>query len=133
VACTVNAPISQWADYALEIPTGAEILTGSTRLKAGTAQKMVLNMFSTGLMQQIGKVYSNLMIDMKASNSKLRERAIRIVAAAAGISTAEAAELMVASNREMKTAIVAARLGVSPEEARQRLAEVGGKVGRLLP
>ncbi len=93
VACTAHAEISALADIPVEILTGAEVVTGSTRMKAGTAQKMVLNMLSTGVMIRLGKVMGNLMVDVQATNDKLRARAVRIVMEAAEVdqATAEAA------------------------------------------
>jgi len=96
-ACIVCTPASEMeavADYPIVIEVGPEVLTGSTRMKAGTAQKMVLNMISTATMIKLGKVYSNLMVDVVASNEKLRKRAVHIVAEAAGVDRAEAEEAL---------------------------------------
>ena len=116
---------------------GPEVIAGSTRLKAGTAQKMVLNMLSTGVMIRLGKTYSNLMVDVQATNVKLRARARRIVAQAAEsanqqISEQEAGALLEQCNGEVKTAIVAILAEVSPQQARRRLAAAGGMVRRAL-
>jgi N-acetylmuramic acid 6-phosphate etherase len=108
------------------------VLSGSTRLKAGTAQKMVLNMLSTGAMVRLGKTYGNLMVDVQPTNVKLRRRAARIVAIATGLSAPEAARLLAACDGEPKTAIVAALAGLPPGEARARLAAAGGVVRRAL-
>lgn len=90
VACTANAEISAIADIPIEVLTGAEVVTGSTRMKAGTAQKMVLNMLSTGVMIRLGKVMGNLMVDVQATNDKLKARAVRIVMEAAEVDKATA-------------------------------------------
>ena len=107
---------------------GPEVISGSTRLKAGTAQKMTLNMLSTGVMIRLGKTLGNLMVDVQPVNAKLRERARQIVAEAAGLSAAEAAGLLERCGGEVKTAIVSALAGLSPQAARQRLQEAGGLV-----
>lgn len=126
VACSRPAEISQVAEISILAPVGAEVLSGSTRLKAGTAQKMILNMLSTGVMVRLGKTYGNLMVDVKPTNQKLRARALRILQQAAGIDETRAKDLLAACDEEVKTAIVAARLGCTPQEARQALAHAGG-------
>jgi N-acetylmuramic acid 6-phosphate etherase len=108
--------------------TGPEPLTGSTRLKAGTAQKMVLNLLSTGAMVRTGKTYGNLMVDVRASNAKLRDRAVRIVAAATGIDRDAARAALDRCDWHAKPAIVAVKLGVPPAEAEALLAASGGFV-----
>jgi N-acetylmuramic acid 6-phosphate etherase len=118
-------------DVAIVVDTGPEPISGSTRMKAGTAQKLVLNSFSSTLMIRLGKVYSNLMVDVQATNEKLRRRAARLVQLAAGGDPAAAEKSLVDANGEVKTAIAALRLGVTPEEARRRLENVGGRL-RLL-
>ncbi|PJF32309.1 MAG: hypothetical protein CUN51_01385 [Candidatus Thermofonsia Clade 1 bacterium] len=133
--CVVNvveSPIAALVAHSICIATGAEVLMGSTRLKAGTAQKLALNMLSTGAMLRAGRIYENLMTDMRAANVKLRERAAVIVAEAAQLDLAQARDILDACDGEMKTAIVAARLGVLPEEARARLVAVKGDLGVLL-
>ncbi len=132
LSCNRPSPIAQAADCAITVVTGPEVITGSTRLKAGTAQKMVLNMLSTGVMIRLGKTYGNLMVDVQASNAKLRGRARRIVAQATGLPAAEAAALLDACGGEVKTAIVAALANVDPETARRRLAASGGVVRAAL-
>ncbi|WP_433744318.1 N-acetylmuramic acid 6-phosphate etherase [Falsibacillus pallidus] len=94
VVCSPNSPMEQAADFAIVAEVGPEVVTGSTRMKAGTAQKLILNMLSTASMIQLGKVYSNLMVDVMASNEKLRERAKLIVAEAAGVDVKEAEEAL---------------------------------------
>jgi N-acetylmuramic acid 6-phosphate etherase len=128
VACNANSPMQEAADIAVIPVVGPEVVTGSTRLKAGTAQKLVLNMLSTGVMIRLGKTYGNLMVDVQSTNSKLRDRACRIVMEATGLDEPEAARLLMASNDEVKTAIVAALLDIEPALARQRLSQAGGVI-----
>jgi N-acetylmuramic acid 6-phosphate etherase len=132
VACNHPSPLGKLADIAIALPVGPEVVTGSTRLKAGTAQKMVLNMISTGVMIRLGKTYSNLMVDVQPTNAKLRHRARRIVSEATGLGLDQAGALLQACDGEVKTAIVAVLAGVSPEEARKRLNRSGGYVRRAL-
>jgi N-acetylmuramic acid 6-phosphate etherase len=132
LTCADPSPMAAAADVAIAPVVGPEVLTGSTRLKAGTAQKMVLNMLSTGVMIRLGRTYGNLMVDVQASNAKLRVRAVRIVAQATGLDRAEAEALLAASHNDVKTAIVASLAGISPEEARNRLVAAGGVVRRAL-
>jgi N-acetylmuramic acid 6-phosphate etherase len=109
LCCNTDAVLSRHADLKIEVPTGPEILSGSTRLKAGTATKMVLNMLSTLTMVQLGKVYKNLMVDMKPSNHKLSDRAVRIVKYALDLSDrAEAEAMLRKANGNTKAAIVMA-------------------------
>ena len=128
VACNRPAPIEEHADVSIAVLVGPEVIAGSTRLKAGTAQKMVLNMLSTGVMVRLGKTFGNLMVDVQATNAKLRERARRIVAQACNVSLDEADALLAQCNGQVKTAIVAALARVSPEDARRRLQDAGGAV-----
>lgn len=133
--CIVNvveAPLAALAMHPICIPTGAEVLMGSTRLKAGTAQKLALNMLSTGVMLRAGRIYDNLMTDMRAANVKLRERVAVIVAEAAELDLAQARDILDACDGEMKTAIAVARLGILPQDARARLAAMNGDLGALL-
>lgn len=132
VSCNAPAPLLDAADIAVAVVTGPEIVTGSTRLKAGTAQKLVLNMLSTLSMVQLGKVYGNLMVDVRVSNVKLLDRARRIVSEVAGVSYEQAAELLTESGDEVKVAIAMSRLGVSAGEARARLAQVGGRLAEVI-
>lgn len=106
VACTANAEISVIADIPIEVLTGAEVVTGSTRMKAGTAQKMVLNMLSTGVMIRLGKVMGNLMVDVQATNDKLKARAVRIVMEAAEVDKATAEVALARCGGSAKKAIV---------------------------
>jgi N-acetylmuramic acid 6-phosphate etherase len=128
VVCNVPSPIVEAAEWVIAPLVGPEILAGSTRLKAGTAQKLVLNMISTAVMVRLGKTYGNLMVDVQATNSKLKARAIRIVAAACKVDGETAELALQASNGEVKTAVVSTLLAISPEAARMRLAAVGGVV-----
>jgi N-acetylmuramic acid 6-phosphate etherase len=127
----VDAPLSAIAQHPIVLATGPEALTGSTRLKAGTAQKLALNMISTGIMVRVGKTFGNLMTDMQASNIKLRNRAIVIVGDATGLSQAEAEALLTACDGEMKTAIAAALLNLPPAAARERLNAARGNLTAL--
>lgn len=106
VACTANAEISAIADIPIEVLTGAEVVTGSTRMKAGTAQKMVLNMLSTGVMIRLGKVMGNLMVDVQATNDKLKARAVRIVMEAAEVDRATAELALQQNGGSAKKAIL---------------------------
>jgi N-acetylmuramic acid 6-phosphate etherase len=122
VTCAPGRGLSRLADVVVAVRSGPEVLTGSTRLKAGSATKAVLNAITTAAMVRLGKAYENLMVDMKPTSAKLRDRSRRIVMAAARTSEAEAARLLAAAAGEVKTAIVMGRLGLSPAVARRRLA-----------
>ncbi|QIS05459.1 N-acetylmuramic acid 6-phosphate etherase [Nocardia brasiliensis] len=128
VSCNRGAELSAHADIGIEIDTGPEVLTGSTRLKAGTAQKMVCNMLSTATMVKSGKVYGNLMVDVRPTNAKLVDRACRIVADATGADLATAAALLDDAGGHPKTAIVMRLAGVDADAARALLAGAGGFV-----
>lgn len=128
LSCNVGAPASGHADHPIEVDTGPEILTGSTRLKAGSAQKQVLNMISTALMVRSGRTYGNLMVDVQATNDKLRQRATRLVCLIAEVDEAVAGAALEASSYEVKTAVVMLRLGDPVERARRRLADAGGRL-----
>ncbi|MFI9505320.1 N-acetylmuramic acid 6-phosphate etherase [Nocardia sp. NPDC052566] len=128
VSCNRGAELSAHADVGIEIETGPEVLTGSTRLKAGTAQKMVCNMLSTATMVRSGKVYGNMMVDVNPSNAKLVDRARRIVAEATGVDSATAAALLDASGGHAKTAIVMRLAGVDAAAARRLLDGANGFV-----
>lgn len=129
IACNRNAACSAHADVAIEIDSGPEILTGSTRLKAGTAQKLVCNMLSTAAMVQVGKTYQNLMIDLRPTNAKLTDRAQRIVATAAGVGeTAEAAAALEAAAGQPKLATVMLVTGAGLADAKALLTASNGAV-----
>ena len=129
---TDGAPLSDVVRIPIPVVTGPEVITGSTRLKAGTAQKLVLNMLSTGAMIRLGKTYGNLMVDLQPTNQKLRVRALGIVRDATGASEEEAAATLRAADGEVKTAIVGLLLGLPPGEARERLAVHDGRVREAL-
>lgn len=122
VSCNPDSALAQAADIAISPVVGPEALTGSTRLKSGTAQKMVLNMISTGAMVKSGKVYQNLMVDMKATNVKLVDRACRMVMEATGASREEAQRVLAQTDDEVKPAILMILTGLDAAEARLRLA-----------
>jgi N-acetylmuramic acid 6-phosphate etherase len=132
LACNHPTPLARLADIAIAPLVGPEVLTGSTRLKSGTAQKMVLNMLSTGVMIRLGKTYGNLMVDVQPTNAKLRDRARRIVAEVCGLGPAEATALLEGCGGEVKTAIVSALAGLGPDAARERLQAAGGVVHRAI-
>lgn len=123
---TVEAP--EGVRHLIVVRTGPEVLTGSTRMKAGTATKMVLNTISTALMVGSGRVYENLMVDVRATNAKLRDRAARIVCEVTGMERARAIELLERCGGEVKTALVVEMAGVDPEDARARLEMAGGRL-----
>jgi N-acetylmuramic acid 6-phosphate etherase len=122
ISCTPNSELSRSVDFPIEPLVGPEILTGSTRLRAGTATKLILNMISTAAMIKLGHVYGNLMVNVQPSNAKLEDRARRIIQQAAGVSIERAAELLEQSGRSVRTAIVMAKKGVGREEAERILA-----------
>lgn len=132
LACNHPSPMAALADIYIAPITGPEVISGSTRLKAGTAQKMVLNMISTCVMVRLGKTYSNLMVDVQPNNAKLRERARRIVEQACGLSPEQAAEQLDRAGGEAKVAIVASLAEVTPEEARLLLAQADGSVRKAI-
>jgi N-acetylmuramic acid 6-phosphate etherase len=120
------------AELAIVLATGPEALTGSTRLKAGTAQKIALNAISTAVMVRLGKVHDNLMVDVVAGNRKLRARALRLVCAIAGVDEARAADLLERAGGRVKVAVVMERCGVDPDEACALLARQHGLLRPLL-
>jgi len=132
VSCNRAAEMSEVADLAIEVDTGPEVLTGSTRLKAGTAQKMVLNMISTGAMVRSGRVYENLMVDMRATNEKLLDRSERMLAEILGGDKEEMVSLLRAAKYQIKPAIVMGTLCISYDEALLRLEQAGGFVREAL-
>ncbi|MGA1243345.1 MAG: N-acetylmuramic acid 6-phosphate etherase [Candidatus Nanopelagicaceae bacterium] len=132
LSCNLNSELSKFADVAIEVDTGAEILAGSTRLKAGTAQKLVLNMISTVSMIKLGKTYGNLMVDLQVSNIKLRDRAIRIIQAATSCDFKRAQEALQESKDQVKVAIVMILLETSAEKALELLKASGSRVRAAL-
>ncbi|HVO13347.1 MAG TPA: N-acetylmuramic acid 6-phosphate etherase [Vicinamibacteria bacterium] len=131
VTCAAGAQ-PRTADVVVAVPTGPEVLAGSTRLKAGSATKAVLNAITTAAMVRLGKVYEDLMVDVQPTSAKLADRSRRIVAAAAGVGPGQAARLLVAAGGEVKTAVVMARLGFPAEAARERLRRCGGLLRQAL-
>ena len=131
LACVARPEIARCTDVSIVVETGPEAISGSTRLKAGTAQKLVLNAFSTALMVRLGKVYGNLMVDVQATNAKLRRRAVRLIAQTARVDTSTAEQALRASGWDVKVAIASLRLGVDAEAARARLAEADGNLRDL--
>ncbi|SEU07083.1 N-acetylmuramic acid 6-phosphate etherase [Lacrimispora sphenoides] len=132
IACNKGSDVGKKAKLAIEPVTGPEVLTGSTRLKAGTAQKMILNMISTGSMVGIGKAYENLMVDVKQSNEKLVVRSQNIVMTATGCTREEAEAVLKQAEGHVKTAITMILLDCDPEDARQKLSQAGGKIRKAL-
>lgn len=130
LACREDSPLAGAVDLMIAPVVGPEVITGSSRLKAGTAQKLVLNMLSTATMVRLGKVYGNLMVDVQPTNAKLRARAVRIVRDATGADEAAAAGAL-AEGGNPRVAIVMLRLGVGKDEAARRLSEAGGLRGAL--
>ena len=128
ISCNNNSKISKISDIAIEAIVGPEILTGSTRLKAGTAQKLILNMISTGAMIRTGKSYQNLMVDLQMTNKKLETRAINIIKEATGVDENEAKEFIKKSNGSVKVAIVMILANCNYEEAKNKLEKSDGKV-----
>jgi N-acetylmuramic acid 6-phosphate etherase len=132
ISCTPDSELSRAVDYPIEPVPGPEILTGSTRLRAGTATKLVLNMISTAVMIRLGHVYGNLMVNVQPSNRKLEARARRIIGQAAGVSEERAAELLEHAGRSVRTAIVMEKRRVNREEAERLLAAAHGRISEAI-
>lgn len=132
LTCNADTPLHRAADIVIAPLVGPEVVSGSTRMKAGTATKLVLNTLSTGVMIRLGKTYGNLMVDVQATNKKLRERARRIVSQACTIPLNDAADLLAQADGDVKTAIVMYLANVALSEARSRLAQTGGVVRRAI-
>jgi N-acetylmuramic acid 6-phosphate etherase len=132
LACNDGSALAEAADLMITPVVGPEVISGSTRLKAGTATKLVLNMLTTGAMVLLGKTYGNLMVDLKATNSKLVVRTRRIVASLTGLSEAEAEQKLAECDGELKTAVVAQKRGVSAEQARELLRLANGQLRQAL-
>jgi N-acetylmuramic acid 6-phosphate etherase len=132
ISCTPDSELSRSVDFPVEPLVGPEILTGSTRLRAGTATKLVLNMISTAVMVKLGHVYGNLMVNVQPSNQKLEDRALRIIQQAAGVSMERAIELLEQSGRNVRTAIVMSKKGVRREEAERLLVAARGRIADAL-
>lgn len=131
LTCT---PMDQpgWCDVLIAIETGAEVLTGSTRMKAGTATKLCLNMITTGAMVGLGKTYSNMMVDLKATNAKLKDRAARIISQMTGLDRDSAFVLLSDANNTVKPAIVMHAMNVSYEKASQMLDDADGHLSKVI-
>lgn len=132
VTCAPARGLGRLADVVVAIATGPEVLTGSTRLKAGSATKAALNAITTAAMVRLGKAYENLMVDLRPGSAKLQDRALRIVAAATRTEARTGRRLLRAAGGEVKTAIVMGRLGIGAPAARRRIAEASGHVRRAL-
>lgn len=131
VACAPGSELAKAAEIAIELIVGPEVVTGSTRMKAGTATKLALNMITTASMIKLGYVYGNLMVNLKPSNEKLRDRARRIVRDAAGVPDDTAGALLMEAG-DVRTAILMGKKGISKDDAQRRLAEAGGSIGQAL-
>jgi N-acetylmuramic acid 6-phosphate etherase len=132
ICCTPDAELSRLVDIAIAPLPGPEIIAGSTRLKSGTAQKLVLNMLTTGAFIRLGYVFGNLMVNVQPKNTKLVDRARRIVAQAAGISYERAGQTLEEAGNSVRTAILMAKTGASRDDAERRLAAAGGRISRAL-
>ncbi len=132
ISCTPDSELSGAVDIAIAPLPGPEVVAGSTRLKSGTAQKLVLNMLTTGSFIRLGYVFGNLMVNVQPKNTKLIDRARRIVAQAAGVSYERAAETLEEAGNSVRSAILMAKTGVGRDEAERRLAAAGGRISRAL-
>lgn len=132
ISCTPDSQLARAAEIAITLLTGPEVIAGSTRMKAGTATKLVLNMISTAVMIRLGHVYGNLMVNVEPRNSKLEDRARRIIAEAASVTYARAGELLCEAAGDVKVAIVMAKLATDSVTAQSRLAAAGGRISEVL-
>jgi N-acetylmuramic acid 6-phosphate etherase len=132
ISCTPDSELSREVEIAIAPLVGPEVVAGSTRMKSGTAQKLVLNMLTTGAFIRLGYVYGNLMVNVQPKNKKLIDRARRIVAQAAGVAYERAGELLDHSGGSVRTAILMGKAGIGREEAERRLAEAGGRISLAL-
>jgi N-acetylmuramic acid 6-phosphate etherase len=132
ISCVPDSELAHAVDIAITPVVGPEAIAGSTRMKAGAAQKMVLNMLSTGVFIRMGYVYGNLMVNVQPKNAKLADRARRIVAQAADVSHEHARELLAAAGGSVPVAIVMSKAGLDREPAERRLAEVGGRISKAI-
>ena len=132
LACVPHPALETLVDVTIVVDTSPEPISGSTRMKAGTAQKLVLNAFSSTLMIRLGKVYGNLMVDVQATNAKLRRRAVRLVQEATNAEEAAAERALADSSGDVKTAIAMLRLGISAAAARQKLTAANGRLRAVL-
>lgn len=132
ISCTPDSELARAVEIPITPLVGPEVLAGSTRMKAGTAQKLVLNMLTTGAFVRLGYVYGNLMVNVQPKNAKLVDRARRIVAQVAGVSPERAGELLAAAGNSVRVAILMSRTGIGREEAERRLAASGGSISKAL-
>ena len=132
IACNEGAPILELADVGIAVEVGPEVIAGSTRMKAGSAQKMILNMLSTGAMIKLGKVYGNLMVDVKVTNQKLAKRALDLVVQLTSEDEERAKALLDAADKQVKTAVVMGRLKVNSDEARSLLQGANGHLRKVI-
>jgi N-acetylmuramic acid 6-phosphate etherase len=132
ITCNASSKLATAADVNIVVSVGPEVIAGSSRMKAGTAQKMVLNMLSTATMIKMGLVYGNLMSNLVATNEKLRRRAVEIISGEAGLDVAKSAELFESAGRDLRVALVMAKRHVPKDEAESLLGSHGGSVRRVL-
>lgn len=132
ISCTPDSELSRAVDYPIEPKPGPEVLAGSTRLRAGTATKLVLNMISTAVMIRLGHVYGNWMVNVQPTNQKLTERARRIIRQTTGVSQERATDLLEAGGNSVRTAIIMEKIKVSRGEAERLLAQAGGRIREAL-
>ncbi|MES5263643.1 N-acetylmuramic acid 6-phosphate etherase [Priestia megaterium] len=132
LSCNGNSLIGKEADHSIEVVVGPEVLTGSTRLKAASAHKMILNMISTAAMIKVGKAYENLMIDVHVSNEKLKERAIGIICKITGVSYEQASQTLEEANNEVKTAVVMIKTNENYDTAKMLLNNADGYVRKAI-
>ena len=132
ITCNPDSELGKHVDHPIEVDSGPELLAGSTRLKSGTAQKMVLNMISTITMVRLGKTFGNLMVDLQITNEKLQDRALRIIETATGAPRAEVIKALEASGHQVKVAILMLLLGVDADSARDRLHANANRIRQAL-
>jgi len=132
ISCTPDSELSRAVEIAIAPLPGPEVIAGSTRMKSGTAQKLVLNMLSTGVFVRLGYVYGNLMVNVQPRNVKLVDRARRILSQAADIPYEQAATVLAQSGNSVRTAIVMVKTGTGREEAERRLNAAGGRISKVL-
>ena len=132
LVCVEDSPMSRTADLTIQILVGPEVITGSTRMKAGTAQKLVLNMISTATMIRLGMTYSNWMINLSMTNNKLRERGMHVLQEILGVGRNEAARLAESSGSNLKVAVIMGATGCTKEEAEKRLSDAKGNLRTVI-
>ena len=132
ISCNARSPILELADIRISAEVGPEVIAGSTRMKAGTAQKMILNMLSTTTMIKLGKVYGNLMVDVSVTNQKLADRALRLVKTLTETDDDAARRLLREAGHDVKTAVIMGRLNIDSDAARDMLRQAGGHLNKLI-